>query len=202
MRFLHPDGKIMQALSRLADLVVINIMALLCCLPIITIGASLTAAYSCMFRLRENREGYLMRDFFGAFKENFRQSTILWLAALLLAALLYLDYRIFGNMGDIGQIAQILVLAVAILLLATVSYAFPMQAYFINPLKVTLRNALLMSISKLHITIMLASLNVLPFVILAAWPVAVGAYFLLGIAGFGWINSYFLLRVFADVRIE
>lgn len=47
MNLLRPDGKLNQVLSTVADLVAINLMALVCCIPIITIGASVTAAYSC-----------------------------------------------------------------------------------------------------------------------------------------------------------
>lgn len=78
-----PDSRFMRYLNRLADLMILNLLFLLTSIPIFTIGASLTALYSVCFRLGTDREGSTFRDYFAAFKENFRQATSLFLLLLL-----------------------------------------------------------------------------------------------------------------------
>ena len=65
---LQKDGKFVKVLNRIADLVGLNLLAILFCIPIITIGASITAVYGCIFRIQEKREGYLTKDFWKLFK--------------------------------------------------------------------------------------------------------------------------------------
>lgn len=199
---LKADGKLIQALGRLADLIVINLLAILCCIPIITIGASFTAAYACMFRLKENKESYLVRDFFCAFRKNFRQATLIWATFLLLTFLIFQDYRILGGIKGISAVAQIFILAIGIVLFIVLCYALPMQAYFINPVKQTIRNAFLTAIARLYITIPVLGLCVLPFVIVFCVPVLSGLYLLLGITGTGWINCLLLHKIFTDIPIK
>ena len=73
----------MRYLNRFADLMILNLLFLLTSIPIFTIGASLTALYSVCFHLGTDREGSTFRDYFAAFKENFRQATALFLLLLL-----------------------------------------------------------------------------------------------------------------------
>ena len=46
MKFFNYDSPIMQFLTRLTDLFILNFLFLICSIPIITIGASATALYS------------------------------------------------------------------------------------------------------------------------------------------------------------
>ena len=78
-----PDSRFMRYLNRFADLMILNLLFLLTSIPIFTIGASLTALYSVCFHLGTDREGSTFRDYFAAFKENFRQATALFLLLLL-----------------------------------------------------------------------------------------------------------------------
>ena len=74
---LQNDGKFVKVLNRIADLVGLNLLAILFCIPIVTIGASITAVYGCIFRIQEKKEGYLIKDFWKLFKASFRSSTII-----------------------------------------------------------------------------------------------------------------------------
>ena len=92
------DGKFFSALSRMADLVILNILFWACCLPVVTIGASITAMYAVTKKMAEDREGYIFKGFFIAFKENFRQSTIMWLILLVPIGIVSADMYI-SNWG-------------------------------------------------------------------------------------------------------
>lgn len=88
------DSKFYEVVSRIADLVVLNLLFVLCSLPIITIGASTTALYGVTKKMAENREGYIFRNYFRLFKENFKQSTIMWIILLLFALIPTIDLYI------------------------------------------------------------------------------------------------------------
>ena len=198
---LQKDGKFVKVLNRIADLVGLNLLAILFCIPIITIGASITAVYGCIFRIQEKREGYLTKDFWKLFKECFRSSTIIYLVGVAVVAMLYLDYQIFATDSRL-DILQVLVVAVGILVAEIFTYAFPMESYFENSLKATVKNALLLGISNIPYTLLMLGINVFPFFLVARIPVTFGIWFLIGISGVAWINSFFLKKIFSKVRIR
>ena len=78
-----PDSKFMQAMARIADLVILNLLFLVSCIPLVTIGAASAALYTVCFRIGTDREQGVCRSYFRAFRENFRQGTILWLILVL-----------------------------------------------------------------------------------------------------------------------
>ena len=198
---LQKDGKFVKVLNRIADLVGLNLLAILFCIPIITIGASITAVYGCIFRIQEKREGYLTKDFWKLFKECFRSSTIIYLVGVAVVAMLYLDYQIFATDSRL-DILQVLVVAGGILVAEIFTYAFPMESYFENSLKATVKNALLLGISNIPYTLLMLGINVFPFFLVARIPVTFGVSFLIGISGVAWINSFFLKKIFSKVRIR
>ena len=198
---LQKDGKFVKVLNRIADLVGLNLLAILFCIPIITIGASITAVYGCIFRIQEKREGYLTKDFWKLFKECFRSSTIIYLVGVAVVAMLYLDYQIFATDSRL-DILQVLVVAGGILVAEIFTYAFPMETYFENSLKATVKNALLLGISNIPYTLLMLGINVFPFFLVARIPVTFGIWFLIGISGVAWINSFFLKKIFSKVRIR
>lgn len=198
---LQKDGKFVKVLNRIADLVGLNLLAILFCIPIITIGASITAVYGCIFRIQEKREGYLTKDFWKLFKECFRSSTIIYLVGVAVVAMLYLDYQIFATDSRL-DILQVLVVAGGILVAEIFTYAFPMESYFENSLKATVKNALLLGISNIPYTLLMLGINVFLFFLVARIPVTFGIWFLIGISGVAWINSFFLKKIFSKVRIR
>ena len=198
---LQNDGKFVKVLNRIADLVGLNLLAILFCIPIVTIGASITAVYGCIFRIQEKREGYLTKDLWKLFKECFRSSTIIYLVGVAVVAMLYLDYQIFATDSRL-DILQVLVVAGGILVAEIFTYAFPMESYFENSLKATVKNALLLGISNIPYTLLMLGINVFPFFLVARIPVTFGIWFLIGISGVAWINSFFLKKIFSKVRIR
>ena len=198
---LQKDGKFVKVLNRIADLVGLNLLAILFCIPIITIGASITAVYGCIFRIQEKREGYLTKDFWKLFKECFRSSTIIYLVGVAVVAMLYLDYQIFATDSRL-DILQVLVVAGGIVVAEIFTYAFPMESYFENSLKATVKNALLLGISNIPYTLLMLGINVFPFFLVARIPVTFGIWFLIGISGVAWINSFFLKKIFSKFRIR
>ena len=82
------NSPLWRFMDKALRLIWLNLLWFLCCLPIVTIGASTTALYSVTLKYARDEEGYLTRSFFQAFRQNFRQSTIIWLVMAAIGILL------------------------------------------------------------------------------------------------------------------
>ena len=160
--FLSPDSRFMQGVSRFADLVILNVLILLTSLPLFTVGASVSAAYTLTFRMLRSKEEPVVKSYFRAFRENFRQGTALWLILLVAAvpALIYFD-RFFTMEGSFHYLF-VPFLTVFVLAVCAGSFAFPLTSQFQNSLAGTLRNALLLTLANLPQALAAAVINLLP----------------------------------------
>lgn len=171
MKFLDIDGPLIQFLSKMADLMWLNILTMVCCIPIITAGASLTALNYMALKIVRGEECYITKGFFKSFKDNFRQSTIIWCFFLLVAAVIGTDYRIMMNteLGE-SKVMKILIIAAAALVLFTFMFVFPVQAKFVNSVRRTIWNAFVFSVFQFPRTALMVVLYVIPFVIWYFFP--------------------------------
>lgn len=142
-RIFDTDNVVFRFFNTVGYVWWLHILWLVCSLPVITMGASTTAlCYSCM-KLR-NREGYVTRNFFHSFKENFRQSTILFLFFLITGGILLLDMVLCSKMDSVkGHLVRYGAIALMIPYSMTLLYAFALQAKFVNPVVKTLQYAFL-----------------------------------------------------------
>lgn len=171
MKFLDIDGPLIQFLSKMADLMWLNILTMVCCIPIITAGASLTALNYMALKIVRGEECYITKGFFKSFKDNFRQSTIIWCFFLLVAAVIGTDYRIMMNteLGE-SKVMKILIIAAAALVLFTFMFVFPVQAKFVNSVRRTIWNAFVFSVFQFPKTALMVVLYVIPLVIWYFFP--------------------------------
>lgn len=138
------DGPVMSAMSRIADLIILNILTVLCCIPIITAGAALTALHYMTIKMVRKEECYIVRGYFKSFKQNFRQATIIWLILLVAMFIIWGDFFIL-NSGIISlpKAFSVIIMAVGFLFMMMVIYTFPVLARFDNTIRNTLKNAFL-----------------------------------------------------------
>lgn len=200
-RIFDMNNGFFQVLSRIADLMILNIIFLVTCIPIVTIGAAWTSLYYVTLKMVRNEESYIVRSYFKSFKENFKQSTLMWLVILVLIVLLFFDYRIINVMGGTMAQAMHIGLAMVTLFLAMIlTYLFPLQSKFYNTIKNTCKNSLLMSLRHLPQTfimlVIMAAAAIITF--LNTWTLSYGLLFwiLMGFATIALANSWFLVRIF------
>ncbi|MCB5713746.1 YesL family protein [Lactonifactor longoviformis] len=200
--FFGLDSPLMRFLSRLADIFILNILFLICCVPVITIGASATALYTVTLKMARNEESYMVKGFWKAFKSNFKISTIVWLIMLVLGIILGLDYRITAAFtGIMGKVMQIAILIIGTFYTITMLYLFPYIARFVNDVKNSLKNALLFSILNLPYTILIAVITIAPVFLtfLTGKTLAYGLFIWLffGFAAIAYVNSLLFRKIFA-----
>lgn len=167
-RILDIDGPVIRVLNKVADLMWLNILIMICSLPIFTAGAALTAAHYVALKMRRDEDGYVTREFFKAFKMNFKQSTLIWLLMLLIAGIFGIDFYLMENNTDlkIPEILQVFIMAASIMYLFLLVWVFPVQAKFINTIPRTIKNAFALAMIQLPKTILMIIVYVLPWVIL------------------------------------
>ena len=151
-------------MGKVADLIILNLICVLCCLPIVTIGPSLTALHYVTMKMVRNEESYIVKNFFKSFKENFKQATIINLIMLVVGIMLFLDINIVKRMsGKLYSGLFVVFIAFLLLYMLVFLYIYPVLAKFYNTIKHTFINAFLMSIRHLPYTfVMLVSDEALP----------------------------------------
>ena len=132
------DNPVMQALSTAADLLVLNLLTLLCCLPVVTAGAAWTALHDVVYKIVQQEETYPYRMFFPAFKANLKKGIPLGLIFLGAACVIIMNYLAASVTLPPFRFVSA---AVGLLVLAIGNYAFALTARFENTLKETLKNA-------------------------------------------------------------
>lgn len=213
------DNPFFTLMSRIWDLMILNFLAVLFCIPVITAGASVTALYYVTLKMAEDRESHIYRSFLKAFKDNFFQSTAIQIILWLIGAVLAVDfwYVVLGGTGlpanpdaghagvgfSISGIFQtgspvrlamaVIFLALLVIYLFTSLYVFAVQARFINPVLRTVSNAFMMSVRHLPSTVFMVILNAAFFYIAVNYASWLAFW---ALSGPLYMNSVLLSRVF------
>lgn len=202
-RFFNIDSPIMSGLNKLADLIWLNILAFFCCIPIVTVGASITALNYVALKMVRDEEGYVTKEYFKSFKQNFKQATIIWLIMLLVTAVIIGDLFIF-IFTDIAFPSWVRVALVAISVLAVFAtmHVFPILARFENTVANTFKNSFYMGILHLPKTILMMIIWAIPALIslylFQAFPLVIG----LGISGPVFLSAMLYNKTFKKFEPE
>lgn len=155
------DNPIWRFVGRIWDLFILNILWIVCSIPIVTFGASTTAMYYCTLKIARDRDsGGIFSMFFHSFKDNILQSTIIWVIMAIIGGILFFDIRFFSVYAPINNtVIKMIVFTITCFLIMLwmfiFLYVFPIQAKFINPIKQTFKLALFMSVKHLVRTIIM-----------------------------------------------
>ena len=188
------DSKLYEFLSKIADLIIVNLLFIICSLPIVTIGASTTALYGVTKKMASNSEGYIFRSYFKLFKENFKQSTIMWIILLVLSLIPTADLYIINYMpkGLLPTVLRGFMLAAALAILFVFLYAMALQN--------TLKNAFLMGIGHCPWTLLIVAITLLPIILLVTLGSAASSViYVMSFVGFSvlaYLNSFIFNRIF------
>ena len=185
MNFFNENNLIFVALNKIGDIILANLLFILCSIPLVTIGPSLTA----------------LKTFFRAFRQSFRQSLIVWLGLVVVGLLLFLDTRFLLQTGsDTGKIFYYLSGIVLALVVILALYIFPVIAAFTNTLRNLLKNAFLFAFMHFPSTLAIAVISILPMYMtyqdLKLLPLYACCWFFFGFGLTAYINSFFFYRMF------
>ena len=179
----------------------LNILTMICCIPIITIGPSLTAMHYMALKIVRNEECYITRGFFKSFKENFFQGMIIGVLTLFITLLLVGDFVLLRNPElGFGKFLQIMITIIAVLFTFTVLYVYPVLAKFANTTWRTIKNAFLMSIMQFPKTLLMIVIWALPLLLLWISGRTVPIVFLFGLSGPAWLCAHLYNKFFRKLE--
>ena len=161
------DNPLMQLLTRACDLMIVNLLFLVSCIPVITIGAALCAMNKvCQSIVLDDDRG-IFKLYVSGFKDNFKQATIVWLFTLLVGASLVCYWLIVVNFcrGTLATVLLILMAVLAVVALSLVVYLFPLIARYENSLPEHVKNAGILAITRLLLTPVLIIFTAVPFIL-------------------------------------
>ncbi len=142
MKFFSVDSSLYRFLSRFLDVMKLNFLWILFSLPIITSGASTAAAMSVALKMADDEEGYIGMDFVKAFKENWKQGTLLGIITAIAFYAVYLDFELVRASEDGSVLLLIIGIVSAFVVVMALSYSFPLIARYENTLPRTIQNSL------------------------------------------------------------
>lgn len=146
------DNKFFQGINKIVDCVCLSFLWLLLCIPVVTAGAATTALYYTVNKVIRNNRGYIWKEFWHAFRTNFKQSTLVWLILIFIYAIMGIDCYIMFQFAKAGVSYGSLYIVFAVLMLIVTmwaNYLFPYMARFENTLKAVLKNCVIMALLNL-----------------------------------------------------
>lgn len=202
-KLFNYDNPVFQTLGYLADLVLLSAVFLVCCLPVVTVGAAASALFKAIYDLTLERGGGAVKNYFRAFRDNFKQTTIAWLMALVGFISLFCDWFLLKLyfQGTAFTVLACIVLALALTLIGFLCYLFALIARYENALQEHARNALILTVRYLPKTLLMILIQMLPLLMFALRPyllVQTLLFWILFCPGFSIQANAYLLRPIFD----
>ncbi len=152
-------------INRLLDVLLLNILWLISCIPLITIGAATTAAYAVLFKMLTDEEGYIIKSYIKEFKNNFKKSTLLWVLNAAGLYILYLDWQLVTKVETPSIFLLIISIVSSVVVFTGFLYVYPLTARYENRVKDTILNSIQLSFKYFLRTIILLLIIVFEIVV-------------------------------------
>lgn len=199
------DNPVIMFLNKMTDLVVLNLLFVFCCIPVVTIGPAISAMYYVNLRSIRYGDGYVVKTFFKAFRESFKQSLAAGLIALAIIAVFAMDlwFWLCNDFGSLSTIMAAASICVAFLCGIIAIWLFPLIAKTRNPFSVQIKNAAAMAFGHFfpYTAVCVLILGAAAYAVYTS--VAAGIVMLLiGFALISYVLSFFIYKVFAKYMDE
>ncbi|MGO4936072.1 YesL family protein [Fundicoccus sp. Sow4_H7] len=195
------NNPIYKLFETIGSLILLNICFIVGCLPIFTIGTSITSCYYSLFKLIEEKDQDVFKNYLHSFKLNFKIGTKATIYFLCIVLVIFAWSIVESQMrnGTINLIVKLFIYILFIVTFLMQLYFFPLLARFENSFKQLLTNSLLMPIRHLHFTIIVALIQFLWIIISYEYPVIIGYglfWLLINFSLLFGISAYFFLKIF------
>ena len=162
---LNPEGVFFQFLSRVGDLIILNFLFIVCCVPVVTAGAAYAALCKVCMDMIYEQEGGIFKGFFQAFRENFKQATIVWIVELIVLVSLVCDGMLVMSYFPGSKAMYILLGVLAFLVLCVCTHMMPLLIRYQNGLRQHLSNAMVLAVIRLPRTVLMIAISAMPLII-------------------------------------
>lgn len=170
MNFFSPDSDFMNGVSRIVDYILINLLCVLFSIPVITAGAAITAKFYVAMKIERGEEPKVWSSFVKAFRENFKQTTIIWGVLLLTGAIIAWDWHsiLLGDSKGMFFAGKIIFLVMTVVWWSVTYNIFPFISRFEISTKEALKGSLAFTLLNPHKMLLILIVTVLPYII-EAW---------------------------------
>lgn len=141
MKFFSAESPIYKFMQSLWDILKLNFMWIIFCIPIVTIGGSTIAAFSVLLRMSEDQEGNVIKDFWKAFKENWKQGILIGLLPPICFEAVFLDFQLYNAVENGGLGILIVGCFSAYIFIFCLIYVFPLLARYDNTVINSIKNS-------------------------------------------------------------
>ncbi len=163
--FFALEGPFMRFFDKVFNLLWLNILVIICCLPVFTAGAAFTAMHYVLLRMLHNEEGYISTNFFKSFKENFKQATLIWIPFMLVFLALGLDaFLLYKGIVTMPSVYRIGIYVLLFFALLGLTFVFPVLSHYENTVKGTIKNGFAMAVFSPIKSILMVAIGVAPWV--------------------------------------
>ncbi len=208
-KLFDQNGWLFRFLCRTLDLICLNFLFILTCIPVVTVGASVCAMYSVLLKAVRNEESYIFRSYLRAFRRNLGRGILTGVLCFGIAGTLLIHiFYVAGKMGRCGSVWVFICGVCLVFFCLPAHYLFPLQARYEGTLTELFGRSFFISIKYLFATVQLISIRVFPvaltvFVALSAVEKLVWictAMTLIGFSGIMFLSSFVYRRVFDDIE--
>ena len=201
----QPDSLLIRFLTRVCDLIFLNMIFLLSCMTIVCSGTAVTALYSITLKMIQKKDYAPIKGFLRSLRENFipavPAAVLLFIAIALFA---FLREALYAEVLLISPVLFIMLCIAAVFLTALLSWLFPLLACFDNSFSGHLQNAGRLALANLPVTFLLTLVNLWPLLLSMCFPQLTGVVFafllLIGFAAGAYVNAFYLNRIFEQYR--
>jgi uncharacterized membrane protein YesL len=203
-KIFNSENPVMRFLARLVDLALLNIITVVCCIPLITAGGALTAMNYVLLHLVREDETYVTRMFKKSFKDNFRQGIPEGLIVLLAAAVTAVDmWVLHGSESRMATMMMIVITIIGVMIFVTCVYMFALQSRYENTVGGTILNAVRLAIGNLPRSVAMAVIWLIWILILVYLHKAASTFFLIfGLTLPGYLCTMLYNKVFEDLESD
>lgn len=203
MKFLNPNGPVFRFFSHIGDLILLNLLCILCCLPFVTAGASITAMYYVTLRMQRKQDIYVFKDFFHSFRQNLKQGIALHLLFTAITIILALDLYVLWELLEYDFFFKLVFGALCVLsvwFLSNCLYTYPLLAQFNNTIRGILKNARFMCLKHFPHTLAMLLVTSAPWIAglyfpyLLEWVLII--YLFIGFSVIAYFNSRYFVTIF------
>lgn len=201
------DSPLIRGLSRIFDCLLLSILTIICSLPIITIGAAVSALYDIMIKMVLDRDQGILKPYFISFAKNLKKGTLIWLICLMGIAFVggnyyLLSLEVVGVAEWMRTVILVVVFIITLLMSFVLIYVFPLQARYENKIGTTLKNALFISIVQFPRSIGLFLLNGLVVALGAFAPGVIPMLLIIEFSAVAFFTAYNMVKVFVALGDE
>ena len=196
------DNRFFRFMGKLADLMILNLVFIACCIPIVTIGPAITALYYMTLKMVRNEESYIVKGFFHSFKQNLKQGIVINLILLAAGILIYVDMTVVTQnfTGILGKVMYVIIWMAIVVYAMVFVYIYPLLSRFFNTIKNTFTNAVLIAIRHLPYTLLLVVLTLIPVFIVFIPDARISSllmilFILMGFSVVAYCKSVFLAKI-------